>query len=108
MEIFIFGLAGAFSFAIIKYKLTHGMKADAVLDGFMMVIIMYFFAGTATGGATAMIMSAMISIYLFFDPLKLVMPKFLLISRPTIHKINYTLIGILLTGIVVYGVYYVS
>ena len=106
MDIVLFALAGAFSFAIIKYKLTHGMKADAILDGFMMVIIMYFFAGTATGGAVAMTMSAMISIYLFFDPLKLVMPKFLEIERTTITKINYTLLTMLLIALIITGFLY--
>lgn len=102
MEVVIFALAGAFSFAIIKWKLGHERKADAILDGFTMAILMYFFSGTATGGAVAMVMSALISIYLIFDPLQFVMPKILSINKKTIAGVNMILLSIVVLASLFY------
>lgn len=71
-EIFIVGLATAFSFAVLKWKFSNRRKLDALLDLACMVVLAYIFGGTYTGVAIAMMSSALISVYLIFNPFKIV------------------------------------
>ena len=69
--ILIAGIATAFSFIVIKFKLEKRRWADATLDLFIMIVAGALFAGTLTGMSIAMIASSLVSIYLWFFPPKL-------------------------------------
>jgi hypothetical protein len=70
VDIAIVGVASAFSFAILKWKLGHGRKLDALCDLGIMIVLVAIFGGSYSGTAGAMIASALISIYLIFNPFK--------------------------------------
>lgn len=62
------GLAMAFNFGTIYWKLKTGNIANAVLDGLILALIMMLSAGSVAGLSIGTIASAAFSIYLFFDP----------------------------------------
>lgn len=64
----ILGLAMAFNFGTIYWKLKHGNIANAVLDGMILGLVMYLTAGSVAGLSIGTVASAVFSIYLFFDP----------------------------------------
>jgi len=62
------GLAMAFNFGTIYWKLKHGNIANALLDGVILGLVMYLTAGSVAGLSIGTIASAVFSVYLFFDP----------------------------------------
>ena len=107
MEMLLMGLATAFTFAIIKWKLFHGRKADAILDIVQTVILVFVFTlgGGVTGGATAMVASALISIYLLFDPLIIDFPEIPKVNSKVIRILNITIVSSIVLIIAIYSAY---
>lgn len=68
MELLFIGLATAFNFGIIKWKLEKRRFADAALDLLILIIIGIVFSGTLGGMTIGMIASAVFSTYLLFSP----------------------------------------
>jgi hypothetical protein len=68
VEIILVSIATAFSFAVLEWKFSNGRELDALLDLACMVALSYIFGGSYTGMAIAMTASALISIYLIFNP----------------------------------------
>lgn len=71
MEYIVIGIATAFNFTIIIKKMRMGRYADAALDTAMFVAICYLFSGTFGALATGAIASALISLYLLWNPFTL-------------------------------------
>lgn len=71
MELLIIGVVTALNLMILKMKLEKARYADLGLDITALVVLNMFFGGTLAGMIIAMIASAIISIYLYFNP-----PKF--------------------------------
>jgi len=71
MEVLVIGLATAFNFIIVLWKLKHDRVEDGILDIAAFVAISYLFAGTISGMSVGMVASATISLYLLIFP-----PKF--------------------------------
>ena len=69
------GIATAFNFIIVLYKLRNGRIADSIIDITTAGIMGGMFIGTLTGMAIAMMASMIISIYLWFYPIEL-LPNF--------------------------------
>ena len=65
------GVATAINFLFIYYKIQKDRVEDAVVDIALFLIIAFLFAGTLGGMTIGMVASAIISIYLWFNP-----PKF--------------------------------
>jgi hypothetical protein len=72
MEAALIGIATAFNFIVILFKFKRHRYEDACFDLATFVAISYMFAGTISGMSVGMVASAIISIWLWFDP-----PKFL-------------------------------
>ena len=72
MELLMISLSTALNFAILRWKVSHGRFADAVLDGLMLFVLGYVFSGTLGGMVIAMCSGAIISIYLIFNPFQLI------------------------------------
>lgn len=72
MEALILGIATAFNFIVIKLKFERGRLADATLDLITILLLAGMFGGTVTGMMIAMIASVIISLYLFYNPPKLI------------------------------------
>ncbi len=70
MLILIMGIAAAFNFMILIWKLKHGRLADFLLDCFCMICICSLFAGGLTILCVGMVASALISLYLLIRPFK--------------------------------------
>jgi len=66
----VLGVALAFNFLIIKYKLEHNRTSDAALDAGLLVLIGVVFSSTITGLMIGTIASAIISLYLLAFPPK--------------------------------------
>jgi len=75
MFIFIAGIATAFNFIVILWKLSHNRVLDGVIDFGTFVAIGYLFAGTMGGMAIGMVASAFISVYLLVSPPQFTVPK---------------------------------
>ena len=72
MEAAIIGIATAFNFIVIIFKFKRMRYEDACFDITIFAIITWMFAGTISGMSVGMVASAIVSIWLWFDP-----PKFL-------------------------------
>lgn len=72
MEALVIGIATAFNFIVIMCKYKRGRWEDATFDTLIFVAISYMFAGTISGMSVGMVASAVVSIWLWFDP-----PEFL-------------------------------
>lgn len=72
MEVLVIGVATAFNFIIIIWKLQHNRIEDGILDISIFIAIGYLFAGTIAGMSVGMVASAITSIYLLIKP-----PEFL-------------------------------
>ncbi len=72
MEALVIGIATAFNFIVIMYKFKRGRYEDAIFDTLIFIAISYMFAGTISGMSVGMVASAVVSIWLWFDP-----PEFL-------------------------------
>ena len=68
MEAILVGLATAFNFIIIKWKIEKSRAADATLDIGVMVALGWMFGGTMSGMVVAMIASVAVSLYLLKYP----------------------------------------
>lgn len=71
MEYIFIGIAVAFNFMVIYFKLQRHRYADAILDVSLLAIISFLFAGSFGGLVVATVASAIISCVLFFFPPKL-------------------------------------
>jgi len=71
VEALVIGIATAFNFIIIKWKLEHKRFADAGLDIFIILVLSVIFSGTLGGMIVAMVASAFVSLYLLVSPPKL-------------------------------------
>lgn len=72
MEAAVIGIATAFNFIVILFKFKKHRYEDACFDLVIFTVISYMFAGTISGMSVGMVASAIVSIWLWFDP-----PKFL-------------------------------
>lgn len=74
MEMILMAFATAFNFAILRWKLEHSRKLDALLDLSMLILLSVAFGmfGGTSGMALASLTSAIISVYLIFNPFHLV------------------------------------
>lgn len=72
MEAAVIGIATAFNFIVIIFKFKRLRYEDACFDITIFAIITWMFAGTISGMSVGMVASAIVSIWLWFDP-----PKFL-------------------------------
>ena len=72
MEAAVIGIATAFNFIVILFKFKRHRYEDACFDLAIFIAISYMFAGTISGMSVGMVASAIVSIWLWFDP-----PKFL-------------------------------
>ena len=72
MEAAVIGIATAFNFIVILFKFKRHRYEDACFDLVIFIVISYMFAGTISGMSVGMVASAIVSIWLWFDP-----PKFL-------------------------------
>lgn len=68
MEVAVIGFATAFNFIFILIKFKRGRIPDAVLDISIFVCIAFMFAGTISGMSVGMVASAVVSVYLWFNP----------------------------------------
>jgi len=106
MEVLFLALSSAFCFAILKWKLSSGRKADAVLDLSMTIILLYVLGDSVTGASVAIATSAMISVWLIFSPLRI--PEDYVPSWKTIKHVNFiTMAIIIVTSAVYLGLTYV-
>jgi hypothetical protein len=72
VEALIIGIATAFNFIVIKWKLEHKRYEDATFDILIIFLLSVIFGGTLGGMIVAMVASAIISLYFLVSP-----PKFL-------------------------------
>lgn len=72
MEAAVIGIATAFNFIVILFKFKRHRYEDAFFDLAVFIAISYMFAGTISGMSVGMVASAIVSIWLWFNP-----PKFL-------------------------------
>lgn len=72
MEAAVIGIATAFNFIVILFKFKRRRYEDACFDLAVFIVISYMFAGTIAGMSVGMVASAIVSIWLWFDP-----PKFI-------------------------------
>lgn len=73
MEVLVIGLATAFNFIIVMWKIKKKRTEDAIVDIGVFVALSYLFAGTIAGMSVGMVASATVSLYLLIFP-----PKFTL------------------------------
>ena len=69
--IMIMGFALAFNMIVIKVKFENDRTMDAWFDMGSLIILGWLFSGSVGGLAMGTIASAIISVYLFFDPPRL-------------------------------------
>jgi hypothetical protein len=70
MEILIIGVASAFNFLIVKWKLEHERYADVAYDVIVLLSLGYLFGGTLGGMTIAMVASTLVSLHLMRYPPK--------------------------------------
>lgn len=71
MELLIIGIVTALNLIVLKVKFEQERYADLALDVTAIVVLNVFFGGTLAGMTIAMIASAIISIFLYFNPPKI-------------------------------------
>lgn len=71
MEALIIGGAVSFNILTIKYKFENKRYADAILDFIILVTLSMLFKGSLGGLQVATVASAIVSIYLWYNPPKL-------------------------------------
>ena len=67
-QVLIIGGAVAFNVLIIKHKLEKFRYADAALDTAVLFVLAILFAGSLGGLQVATVASAIVSIYLWYNP----------------------------------------
>ena len=70
MNATVMGIATALNVIVVVWKLRNGRAVDGMVDGILLAGIMYIFMGSVSGLQMGTIGSAMVSIYLLFDPIK--------------------------------------
>jgi hypothetical protein len=70
MEALLIGIAAAFNFLIVKWKIEHRRMLDATLDILAGTILISIFIGTLSGMVIAMVASMIVSIVLLVFPPK--------------------------------------
>ena len=71
MEFLLVGIAVSFNLLVIKWKYERRRYGDAILDAVCLFIVTSVFSGTYGALVIGTIASAIISVYLYFNP-----PKF--------------------------------
>ena len=79
--IILAGIAVAFNFIFLKFKLDRGRYQDLITDASILIALSFLFSGTASGLAIGMVGSFIISIYLYFSP-----PKYNLLNKKPKHN----------------------
>ena len=69
--IFAFSIAMFINIVTIYYKFKRGNISNAAIDFAILVALTYVFGRSTDGMAIASVVSAMFSIYLFFDPIEI-------------------------------------
>lgn len=72
MDFAFLGIIAFFNFAVIIAKLNRGRYSDATLDVASLFFLNAMFAGSFGGAVVATVASAVMSLYLFFTPLKFI------------------------------------
>ena len=85
MNATVMGIATALNVIVVVWKLRNGRAVDGIVDGILLAGIMYVFMGSVSGLQMGTIGSAMVSIYLLFDPIKVDL-------SPTISAIKYVVL----------------
>lgn len=75
MDLAIIGVVVAFNFLVIYAKITKKRYLDAILDAALLSTVSILFGGSYAGLVVSTIASAIISIYLFFNPPKIKLPS---------------------------------
>jgi Na+/proline symporter len=75
MELAIIGVVVAFNFLVIYAKFNNKRYLDGGLDLVLLATVSILFGGSYAGLVVATIASAIISLYLFFSPPKIKLPK---------------------------------
>lgn len=70
MEYLIIGLAVAFNLLVVIWKFQHNRILDALIDGSLLVLVAIVFSGTYGALVVGTVGSAVVSIYLLFNPPK--------------------------------------
>lgn len=68
MEVIIIGIATAFNFIVLNIKFKKERYSDLFLDVLALISLNWMFGGTMSGMTVAMVASAIISVYLYFNP----------------------------------------
>ena len=68
MEALLIGVAAAFNFLVVKWKIEHSRFADAGLDVIILIILSFIFGGTMGGMIVATIASFIVSFALLASP----------------------------------------
>lgn len=71
MEFLILGIVSALNFIFILHKFQKKRFEDATLDSLLFVGVVVLFNGTYAGMVVGMIASLLVSIYLYFNPPRL-------------------------------------
>lgn len=66
----LLGFAAFFNFAVILHKLHKDRYLDAIFDVTALILLNMIFLGSFGGAVTATIASSLMSLYLYFAPLK--------------------------------------
>lgn len=64
MEVVVIGIATAFNFIVILWKLQYSRVLDGLLDILVFIAIASMFSGTISGMSVGMVASMVVSIYL--------------------------------------------
>lgn len=83
MNTTIMGIATALNVIVVLWKLRNDRVLDGIIDGALLAAVMYVFMGSVSGLQMGTIGSAMVSIYLLIDPIKLNV-------RPAVDKLVET------------------
>ena len=100
MEVVLIAISTAFNFVIIMHKLRHERVFDGVIDFVTMVTLGSVFGGTLGGMTIAMISGALVSVYLWFQPFRIVIPKELM--NKIFKAINITVVVLLIVASIVF------
>jgi len=93
MEIIIIALASVFNLIVLRFKLSRGRFVEASTDLFALILLTALFTGTDGGTSKAMVASAVISIYLYFYP-----PRIVINYRFWIRVIGLLLLGAIIVA----------
>lgn len=75
MSLILMGICVFFNFVVIIRKFRKARYADASLDTALFVIVMFMFSGSYNALVVGTIASALVSVYLFFNPVYILKRK---------------------------------